>query len=87
MFVGLALLLVPVPAVAEVRVEFECELRVTVPLIMLWVTMPPPPTSKVAMLVEPLDTEVVVAVPVPDGPVLELEEVDVSSAYKLDAVI
>jgi hypothetical protein len=50
--------------------------------------MPPPPTSKVAMLVEPLETEVVVAVPVPDEPVLELEEeVDVSSAYKLDAVI
>jgi len=39
------------------------------------------------MLVEPLYTEVVVAVPVPDERVLELEEVDVSSAYRLDAVI
>jgi hypothetical protein len=56
--------------------------------MMLWVTIPPPPTSKVAMLVEPLEAEVVVAVPMPDEPVLELElEVDVSSAYKLDAVI
>lgn len=51
--------------------------------------MPPPPTSKVAMLVEPLEAEVVVADPVPDAervPELE-EEVDDSSAYKVDAVI
>jgi hypothetical protein len=46
--------------------------------------MPPPPTSKVAILVEPLEAEVVVAVP--DEPVLELAEED-SSAYKVDAVI
>lgn len=51
--------------------------------------MPPPPTSKVAMLVEPLEAEVVVAVPVPeDEPVPDLEvEVDDSSAYKVEAVI
>ena len=51
--------------------------------------MPPPPTSKVAILVEPLEAEVVVTDPVPDDlrvPELE-EEVDDSSAYKVDAVI
>ena len=51
--------------------------------------MPPPPTSKVAMLVEPLEAEVVVTLPVLDDervPDLE-EEVEDSSAYKVDAVI
>jgi hypothetical protein len=55
------------------------------------VTIPPPPTSRVARLVEPFEAEVVVVVlPVPDEdePVLELDdEVDVSSAYRVDAVI
>lgn len=87
MLVGLALLLVPVPAADEVRVEFRCELKVTVPLMMLSVTMPPPPTSRVAILVEPLEGEVVVAVSVPvDDPVLDVE-VEVLSAYSVDAVI
>lgn len=87
MLVGLALLLVPVPAADEVRVEFRCELKVTVPLMMLSVTMPPPPTNRVAILVEPLEGEVVVAVSVPvDDTVLDVE-VEVLSAYSVDAVI
>lgn len=51
--------------------------------------MPPPPTSKVAMLVEPLEAEVVVAVPVPDEERVRDFEVGVddSSAYKVEAVI
>jgi hypothetical protein len=51
--------------------------------------MPPPPTSKVAILVEPFEVEVVVIVPEPDierVSALE-EEVYASSAYKFDAVI
>ena len=83
----MALLLVPVPAADDVRVEFRCELRVTVPLMTLWVTIPPPPTSRVAILVEPLEAEVVVAVSVPDDePVLEVEDAEVASVRRVDAV-
>jgi hypothetical protein len=75
--------------VAGVWVEFKCELRVTVPLMILRVTMPPPPTSRDATLVEPFEVDVVVIGPEPDierVAVLE-EEVYASSAYKFDAVI
>lgn len=51
--------------------------------------MPPPPTSRVAILVEPLEAEVVVAVSVPvDDPVLEVDDVEEDlSVYSVDAVI
>jgi hypothetical protein len=51
--------------------------------------MPPPPTSRVAILVEPLEAEVVVAVLVPvDDPVLEVDDVEEDlSVYSVDAVI
>ena len=56
--------------------------------MMLCVTMPPPPTNRVAILVEPLEVEVVVAVSVPvDDPVFDVEDVEVLPAYSVDAVI
>jgi hypothetical protein len=57
--------------------------------MILRVTMPPPPTSRDATLVEPFEVDVVVIGPEPDierVAVLE-EEVYASSAYKFDAVI
>jgi len=55
------LVAVPVPVVA--CVVFRCEDTVTVPLMILSVTIPPPPTRRVTVLVEPRDALEVVVVP------------------------